>query len=197
MPAQAGFSRSPLKGRWQLGSEAESLRCLKGPCHLKLFKTDRAKEETPQMSITLHTRVNTPTCRQTLPAVPCGQTGKRAVFLAGGLLRFLLWSLGVRSTTQCHLLLMPSITRCFAARQTQKTAKGARPVQQWEGGRRAAQRGSALSPRPHCHLSPHVLKLTQNTQPSRPWDGSVGARPPRGSTPWELSQESCPNKPSH
>lgn len=65
--------------------------------------------------------------------------------------------------TQCHLLFMPSITQCFAARQTQKTAKGARPVQRWEGGHQAAQRGSALSPRPHFHLSLHVLKPTQHT----------------------------------
>lgn len=67
VPAQASFSRSPPKGRWQLGSEAESLWCLKGPSRLKLFKTNRATEETPQSSITVHTCVNTPTCRQTLP----------------------------------------------------------------------------------------------------------------------------------
>lgn len=114
------------------------------------------------------------------PTLPCGQIGECAAFLVRGLLRFLLWSLDVRSMTQCHLLFMPSITQCFAARQTQKTAKGARPVQRREGGRRAAQRGSALSPRPHFHLSPHVLRPTQNTQLSEALGWERGCTTPTG-----------------
>lgn len=41
-----------------------------------------------------------------------------------------------------------------------------------------AQRGSALSSRPHFRLSPPVLKLAQTMHLSEPWDRSVGARPP-------------------
>lgn len=122
------------------------------------------------------------THRQTLPSpVPCHLYDKRlATFpagIAGGLVN------DTASSVMYTGSYTPSIPQCSAARVRQRHRKRCHlgktcPVT-GDGGHSVAQRGSALSPRPHFHLSPPVPKLAQTTHLSEPWGWSVGAPPPQ------------------